>query len=88
MDCNSCGYLNITESEQRKKGCHIPHICTLYNTRVYHYSSKFNTYYHDPRLFPCDECKKHIEDTLESVSRITDTSYCGVVNRFNKFWDK
>lgn len=88
MDCNDCGYLNITESEQRKKGCHTPHICTLYNTQVYHYSSKFNTYYHNPRLFPCDECKRHIEDTLEDVSRITNTSYEDVEDGFNKLLEK
>jgi hypothetical protein len=88
MDCNDCKHLNITESEQHKRGCHIPHICTLYNTQVYHYSSKFNTYYYDPRLFPCDECKKHIEDVLENISRITDAPYKDVEYRFNKLWEK
>lgn len=53
-DCNDCKYLNITEIEQRLSKNHIPHICTKYNLRVFHYSNNINAY----QLYPCQECLK------------------------------
>ena len=85
MDCNGCKYLNITEAEQRKleKGNHIPHVCTLYDKQVFHYGNREMGY--DPYVIhPCKECRDHTEDTLESVSRITDIPYEDVESGFNK----
>jgi hypothetical protein len=55
MDCNDCKYLNITESEQRHIGNHIPHFCTKYNKRVIHRASSRR---HSGYLYPCEECEK------------------------------
>lgn len=58
MDCNNCKYLNITESEQRrraKEGEHIPHKCNFYNKKLIH--GVRGNRFHNPRIQPCEECK-------------------------------
>jgi hypothetical protein len=58
IDCNDCINLNITEEEQRElKDNKKWHKCNEYNSQVLHLS---NTKDHNPKLYPCMECKSDI----------------------------
>lgn len=56
IDCNNCIHLNLTEQQQRElKDNSRWHKCELYNSQVLHLSNKVN---HNPKLYPCQECKE------------------------------
>ena len=68
VDCNECGYLSITETEQN----HIKkvlkktydHVCLKYNKRVFHNHNAFEmrTKNHSSYIYPCEECLKEKEN--------------------------
>jgi hypothetical protein len=53
-----CFYLKPTEEEQDKQINKQPHICRLYNQRVYHNYYGKNAH---PNIFRCDECLDYEE---------------------------
>lgn len=61
IDCNYCGYLNISEKEQselKTKGETKPHICLRFNKRVFHNANIQN---HKSYIYPCVECIAEIK---------------------------
>lgn len=65
IDCNNCPHLSITEEQQYRlwraagKMAMLPHICTKYNERVFHYP------YREPMIHPCPQCEYEKENNYE-----------------------
>lgn len=63
IDCNNCPYISITEEQQErlwktsKKKTMLPHMCTKYDQRVFHYP------YEEPMIHPCQQCEEEKEKT-------------------------
>lgn len=63
-DCNKCKHLNMTEREQQQesKDTHSFHKCNVYNSQVMHFTNKKH---HNPRLYPCQECREDFYKKFE-----------------------
>lgn len=52
INCNICKHINITEENQHNTS--IPHVCLIYNKRLFHRSNKPKDFH--GLIYPCKEC--------------------------------
>jgi hypothetical protein len=57
-DCNDCKYMTVKEGNQSENK--EPHMCSKYDTRIYHLGRH-------PRLIPIDECEYKASDLVSII---------------------